>query len=81
MITPADEASAILIRLFETLAHGMGKRLKEEYKSEIRRACELLATDGTLTPLDDLPKATPGERAAVYAEVPDEVERWRAERR
>ncbi len=78
-MTPAEEASAILIRMLDTIAYSVGKRLKEEHKAEIRRACELLATDGALLPLDDLPRTSPGERKAAreYAAVPEEVARWR----
>lgn len=83
MMAPADEAAAILIRMFDTLASGMGKRLKDSHKIEIRRACELLAADGNLTPLDDMPRTTPGERVPVsdYATVPPEVDRWRRTQR
>ena len=47
------------------------------------RACELLAADGNLTPLDDMPRTTPGERVPVsdYATVPPEVDRWRRTQR
>lgn len=79
-MNPHDEAAAILIRMFDTIAYGMGKRLKEEHKAEIRRACELLATDGTLQPLDDMPRVSPAEAAATYADVPAEVRRWREQR-
>lgn len=80
-IAPADEAAAILIRMFDTIAYGMGKRLKEEHKAEIRRACALLSADGTLAPLDDapstMPRMTPAAAASEYAEVPQEVKDWR----
>lgn len=82
-MTPADEASAILIRMFETMAASMGKRLKETHKAEIRRACELLSLDGTLAPLDDLPRVSPAEAMIpASAAIPkDWLERKRREER
>lgn len=74
----AEEASAILIRMFETVARGMNKRLLEEHKTEIRRACALLSQDGTLAPLEDLPKAN--EYIVPPAEIPVEVKRWKERR-
>lgn len=81
--TAHDEAAEILIRLFNTLAAGMGKRLKEEYKAETGRACELLATDGTLAPLDDLPCTSPAETASAFvlaAERDSGYQEWRKRR-
>ncbi len=80
---PHEEASTILIRMLDTIAAGMGKRLKEEHKTEIRRACELLATDGTLQPLDDLPRITPGEAASSFvaaAEADPGYQEWKRRR-
>jgi hypothetical protein len=85
-MTNTEEATAIFIRLFESLARRSGATLKPSTRADIARACELLSTgrdDYDL--LDDLlttpPRATPGERAARdFAAVPAEVERWRAER-
>lgn len=79
-MTPADEAAAILIRLFDTIAYGMGKRLGDIHKAEIRRACDLLSLDGTLAPLDDLPRVSPAEAAADFAEVPQVVKDWKRQR-
>mgnify|MGYP001561619353 CR=1 FL=1 len=65
-----EEAAAILIRILNTLAAGMSKRLKIEHEAEIRRACELLSTDGTLAPLDDLPRAVESEYIPASAAIP-----------
>lgn len=83
---PADEAAAILIRLFNTLAYGMGKRLKPEHEAEIRRACELLSADGALAPLDDLPtipRMSPAEAAANFIpaeQVDPQYREWKQTR-
>jgi hypothetical protein len=79
-MTPADEASQILIRMFDTLAAGMGKRLKEQHKTEIRRACELLATDGTLEPLEDAPRVSPAEAMVAIAEIDPGYREWKRQR-
>lgn len=79
-----EEASQIFIRMFETIAASMGKRLKDTHKAEIRRACELLATDGALTPLDDLPpmpRVSPAETAVMeFAEKDPGYKRWKEEK-
>lgn len=81
MTTPSEEAAAILIRMFETMAAGMGKRLKEEHKIEIRRACDLLSTDGTLAPLEDLaPRVSPAEAMVAVAERDPGYRKWKEER-
>lgn len=83
-MTPSEEASAILIRMLDTLAASMGKRLKDEHKAEIRRACELLATDGALTPLEDLPpmpRVSQAEAAVMeMAERDPGYKRWKEEK-
>jgi len=82
-MSPQDEAAEILIRMFETIARGMNKRLKEEHKSEIRRACALLATDGTLAALDDLPRTSPAEVAVAFvneAERDPGYQEWKRRR-
>ncbi len=79
-MTPADEASQILIRMFDTIAAGMGKRLKEQHKAEIRRACELLSQDGTMEPLEDAPRVSPAEAVMEIAEHDPGYKRWRQER-
>lgn len=77
-MTPADEAAAILIRMFDTLAAGMGKRLKDSHKAEIRRACELLSVDGTLAPLEDVARPEPAEYIPASAAIPAD---WMARKR
>lgn len=82
-MTPADEAAAILTRMFETIAHSMGKRLLEIHKSEIRRACELLSADGTLAPLDDLPsgpRVSPAEAMIDAAKADPQFRDWQRRR-
>jgi hypothetical protein len=84
MTTPADEAAAILIRMFETLAAAQGKRLKEQHRAEIRRACELLSADGALEPLEDVARVTPAEAAVslvTAAEADPNYRKWRQEKR
>ncbi len=80
----SEEAAAILIRMLNTLAAGMGKRLKSEHEAEIRRACDLLSTDGTLAPLDDLvPRVSPAEAASnlvMAAEADPGYRRWKETR-
>ena len=80
MTTPADEASAILIRMFDTLAAAQGKRLKDTHKAEIRRACELLSADGALEPLDDLARISPAEAVMEFAEKDPDYKRWKESR-
>lgn len=78
-----EEAAQILIRMFETIAASMGKRLKDTHKAEIRRACELLATDGALTPLDDLPpmpRVSPAEAVMEFAQNDPGYQRWKEQR-
>lgn len=77
---PHEEASAILIRMFDTIAASMGKRLKEEHKVEIRRACELLATDGTLQPLEDVPRVSPAEAMVAAADSDSNYREWKQRR-
>jgi hypothetical protein len=80
MTTPSEEASAILIRMFDTLAASMGKRLKETHKIEIRRACELLSADGTLEPLEDVARVSPAEAMVEAVQTDPGYKRWREER-
>jgi hypothetical protein len=77
-MSPTDEAAAILIRVFESLARANGKTLKPSTRADIRRACELLSSAGTELDdlLDDAPRVSPGEAATV----PSEVQQWRRER-
>lgn len=79
-MTPHEEASQILIRMFDTLAASMGKRLKEQHRAEIRRACELLAMDGALEPLEDAPRVSPAEAMVAAAEADPNYRRWKEER-
>ena len=79
-MTPAEEASAILIRMLDTIAAGMGKRLKETHKAEIRRACELLSADGALEPLEDAPRVSPAEAMIEVAAHDPGYRKWKEER-
>jgi hypothetical protein len=84
-MTNTEEATAIFVRLFESLARANGKTLKPSTRQDIARACELLANaNDDLDLLDDLlstpARTTPGERAVYEHTVPPEVQRWRMER-
>lgn len=79
-MNPHDEAAQILIRMFETMAHGMGKRLLETHKAEIRRACALLATDATLEPLEDMARMSPAEMMVGAAQSDPNFKRWKESR-
>ena len=79
-MTPSEEAAAILIRMFNTLAYALGKRLRPEHRAELQRCCELLASGDELLPLDDLPPPPRREYSTVSFEVPPEVDRWKAQR-
>lgn len=66
-MTPQDEAAAILVRLFESLARASGKTLKSSTRADIKRACELLSSAGAeYDLLDDLVRQSPGESAAMH---------------
>jgi uncharacterized protein CbrC (UPF0167 family) len=78
-----EEAAQILIRMFDTIAASMGKRLKEGHKAEIRRACMLLSEDGALDPLEDMPpmpRVSPAEAVMEIAERDPGYKRWKQER-
>ena len=80
-MTSSEEAAAILIRMFNTLAYAFGKRLRPEHRAELQRCCELLASGDGLLPLDELPPPRPrNEYATVSLDVPPEVDRWKAQR-
>jgi len=74
-MAPADEAAAILIRVFEALARASGKTLNARTRADIERACELLASAGAELDdlLDDLPRVSPAEAAAANYEPPEKV--------
>jgi hypothetical protein len=48
-----EEASAILIRIFESLARVNRKTLNARSREDIRRACELLANAGMEDQIDE----------------------------
>ncbi len=78
-MTPSEEAAAILIRMFNTLAYALGKRLRPEHRAELQRCCELLASGDELLPLDDLPPPRPAREYSTVT-LPREVEQWREAR-
>jgi hypothetical protein len=62
-IAPQDEAAAIFVRLFESLARASGKTLRSTTRNDIARACELLSQSGQeYDLLDDLLEHTPPRR-------------------
>ena len=84
IVTPTDEAAAILVRVFEALARQSGKTLAAATRADIIRACELLSQaaggfDELLDDMGDTPRRSPSEQALD----PDwrRFERWRAIRR
>lgn len=80
-MTPEQEAAQILIRLLDTIVAPMGKRLGEQHKDEIRRACALLSVDGTMEPLDDLPRVSPAEAMIEAAQADPKFQEWRETKR
>ncbi len=78
ILTPADEASALLTRLLNALARQSGKRLSAASQADVQRLVELLMYGGDEldTALDDLDEVAPARQ------VGDErFERWRTIRR
>ena len=77
---PHEEAAAIFLRVFESLARQSGKTLSQATRQDIGRACELLTNAAAdldvLEDLPTLPRRSPGEQA-----IGDErFEQWRARR-
>lgn len=73
-MTLTEEAAAILIRVFESLARTNGKTLKPQTRADIERACELLVGAGA--ELDDLlddvpstPRVSPAEAAVNFVDA------------
>lgn len=75
-----QEAAQILTRVFEALARQNGKTLSKATRSDIGRACELLAQGDRLEELfEDLPappRQSPGEQAIDPGW--QDFERWRS---
>ncbi len=69
--TPAEEAAALLCRIFEALARQNGKTLSRTTRDSITHACELLASSGEEldTFFDDLP--TPPRQSPAEAAIDD----------
>lgn len=82
-ILPSDEAAQILTRVFEALARQAGKTLSAATRSDIGRACDLLANAGEDldTVFEDLPPALPRRSPGEQAISPgwQDFERWREE--
>jgi hypothetical protein len=81
IVTPTDEAAAIIIRILESIARLNHKTLSARTRDDVLRACELLtqAAGGFDELLDDLsepPPRSPGEQATLDPNF----QRWRAER-
>ncbi len=80
-MSASEEAAAILVRVFESIARLNSKTLSASTRADIGRACELLANAGAELEdlLDDLPESprrSPGEQAIGDPRF----EAWRARR-
>lgn len=84
--TASEEAAAIFTRLFEVLARQSGKTLSQKTRTDLARACELLAAGDDYEELDDLLSTPPvvSDRVTEAFERPDygdpRFERWRQQR-
>jgi hypothetical protein len=63
-MSPTEEAAAIFLRVFESLARTAGKTLSQRTREDIEHACDLLANAAAdLDVLEDLPRQSPAEHA------------------